>query len=138
MLEGGMKLQRIMVILFALALLFMSSGVALEANIAQYGALNTRGAGIDPGAEALAMWLSALATLGALLLLIGAIFSLVRVSQRRQWRWLIVLLVLLPASLYAFLQAGFEADVLAALASLLAPLVYLGYSVKAWSEPRRG
>jgi hypothetical protein len=56
----------------------------------------------------------------------------------RRWSWLIVLLVLLPASLYAFLLAGFEADVLAALASLLAPLVYLGYSVKAWSAPRRG
>jgi hypothetical protein len=31
-----------------------------------------------------------------------------------------VLLVLLPVSLYAFLQAGFEADLLATLASLLA------------------
>jgi hypothetical protein len=86
--------------------------------------------------ETLATGVSDLAVLGLLLLVLGAVMSLLRVGRRHQWGWLAVLLALLPACLYAFVKAGFEADVVAGLISLLAPLAYLAYTLRAWPASR--
>jgi hypothetical protein len=129
-------MRRFVAVLFVLALLFMSAGVALDANVAVYGPLNMRGGGVDSRTEAVAMGVSALAELGVLLLVIGAIPNLIRVTRQHQWGWLIVLAVLLPAGTYAFLNAGFEADVLSGVVSLIAPAAYLLYSLRAWPALR--
>ena len=81
------------------------------------------------------MAVSTLAVVGALLLVVGAVLNLPRAFWQRQWGWLAVLVVALPVSLYAFLKAGFEADVLAGLISLLAPVAYLAYALRAWPAP---
>jgi hypothetical protein len=85
----------------------MASGVALDANIAQYGALNTRPGGISPQQEAIVSYISTAAFLGLLLLLVTAILGVIAAGRRHQWGWLIVFVVLAPAALIAFIQAGF-------------------------------
>jgi hypothetical protein len=126
-------MRRILTILALLSLLLMASGVALDANIAQYGALNTRPGGIRTQEEAVASGISATAFVGMVLLLVTAIVGIILAGRRHQWGWLIVFIALAPAGVIAFLQAGFEADVPSGLASLIAPVVYLLYSL----EPRR-
>ena len=122
-------MRRTLTILAALTLLLMTAGVVLDANVAQNGAVNTRPGGTSPQAEAIVTAVSAAAELGLLLLLVCAVLSLILAARRHQWGWLVLLVVLAPAALFAFLQAGFEADVLAGLASLLAPAGYLLYSL---------
>jgi hypothetical protein len=126
-------MQRILTILALLSVLLMACGVALDANIAQYGALNTRPGGISPQEEAIASGISTAAFLGILLLLVAAILGIILAGRRHHWGWLIVFIALAPAGVIAFLQAGFEADVPSGLASLIAPLMYLPYGL----EPRR-
>jgi hypothetical protein len=131
-------MQRATLILFALALLFMSAGVALDANVAQYGAFNTRVGGENQTTETLVMWISNLTLAGVLLLILGAAMVLLHAGWRHQWGWFSILLVLVPIGLYAVLLAGFTANVAAGVVSLLVPIVYLAYSVRAWSEPHQG
>jgi hypothetical protein len=126
-------MQRILTILALLSLLLMASGVALDANVAQYGALNTRPGGVSPQEEAIASGISDAAVVGVLLLFVSAILGIVLTGRRHQWGWLIAFVALVPAAVIAFLQAGFEADVTSGLVALVAPVVYLLYSL----EPRR-
>jgi hypothetical protein len=126
-------MQRILTIVALVSLLLMASGVALDVNIAQYGALNTRSGGISPQEEAIASGISTAAFLGMLLLFVTAVLGIILAGRRHQWGWLLVFVALAPAAVIAFLQAGFEADVPSGLASLVAPVVYLLYSL----EPRR-
>jgi hypothetical protein len=123
-------MQRALTIVALVALLLMAAGVALDANIAQYGALNTRPGGTTPQGEALVAAVSNAAVLGVLLLLVSAVLGLILAGRRHQWGWLVVFVALAPAAAFAFLQAGFEADVIAGLASLIAPAVYLIYSLR--------
>ncbi|HEV8194818.1 MAG TPA: hypothetical protein VGP82_25480 [Ktedonobacterales bacterium] len=123
---------RALMILAALTLLLMGAGVALVVNIAQYGALKTRSGGASAQDEVVAMILSGAAELGLLLLLVCAILSSILAMRRHQWGWIPVFAVLAPAAILASLQAGFEADVGAGLAALLAPAVYLLYARLSW------
>lgn len=126
-------MQRILTILAALSLFLMASSVALDANIAQYGALNTRLGGISPQEEAIASSISTAAFMGMLLLFVTAVLGIILTGRRHQWGWLVAFIALAPAAVIAFLQAGFEAEVPSGLVSLVAPLVYVLYGL----EPRR-
>ena len=124
-------------VLFALALFFLAAAVALDANVAQFGAFNTRPGGVAPATETLILVVSTVAEVGALLLLAGAVFVLVHATLSKKWIWLAMVLVLVPVSLYAFLKAGFEANVLAGLVSLLAPIACLAYALTVWPARRK-
>ena len=123
-------MQRILTILALAALLLMAAGVALDADVAEFGALNTRPGGATPQAEGIAMAVGIAGELGLLLLLASAILGFILAVRRRQWIWLVLFIAVLPGAIFAFLQAGFEADVVSGLASLIASAVYLLYSLQ--------
>jgi hypothetical protein len=122
-------MRRAITIVASLALVGMGAGVWLAVDISQHGALNSNGVERYPGANTVATVLSAIATMGLLLMLVAAVLSLVRSARHGQWGWFLVILLLIPVGLYGFLDAGFTAHVVSGALSLLAPLASLSYSL---------
>jgi hypothetical protein len=122
-------MRRAIIIVASLALVGMGAGVWLAVDISQHGALNSNGVERYPGADTVATVLSAIATMGLLLMLVAAILGLVHSARHGQWGWFLIMLVLIPVGLYGFLDAGFTAQVAPGLLSLLAPLALLSYSL---------
>ena len=118
-------LQRVATILSGLAFVGMGAGVALAINIAQGGALNTRPGGISAQGDALVSLLSAANVLGLALLIIAAGCCIALAVRRGQWPWAVALALLTVGGLYAAGNAGFNADVLSGVLSLVAPLACL-------------
>jgi hypothetical protein len=118
-----------MIIIASLALLAIGVGAWLAVDISQNGALNTDGVERYPGANTVATVLSAIVIIGILLMLVAVQLSLVHSVRHGQWGWFVVMLVLVPVSLYGVLDAGFTAHVTSAVLSLLAPLALLSYSI---------
>ncbi len=127
-------MRRVITIVASLALVGMGAGVWLAVDISQHGALNTNGVERYPGANTVATVLSDIATVGLLLMLVAAVLSLIRSARHAQWGWFVVILLLIPVGLYGFFAAGFTADVVPGVLSLLAPLAPLTYSLL---PPRR-
>ena len=73
--------------------------------------------------------LSAAVIIGILLMLVGVLLGLVHSVRHGQWGWFVIILVLIPISLYGVLDASFTAHVTSAVLSLLAPLALLSYGI---------
>jgi hypothetical protein len=122
-------MRPMMIIIASLALVGIGAGAWLALDISQHGALNTGGVEGYPGANAVATVLSAAVIIGILLMLVGVLLGMVHSVRHVQWGWFVVILVLIPISLYGVLDASFTAHVTSAALSLLAPLALLSYSI---------
>jgi hypothetical protein len=132
-------MRRVLAILATVSFLFIGAGVALVVDVARNGAINERPVGTAPSDTFVAL-VSDIALLGLIVLLAAAALGLVLAARQRAWVWFATLLILTPLGIYAYLQAGFTADVRAAFAALVAPLVCLLYALRARpsaSEARR-
>jgi hypothetical protein len=122
-------MRRMMIIVASLALVGIGAGAWLAVDISQHGALNTGGVERYPGANTVATVLSAAVIIGLLLMLVGVLLGLLHSVRHGQWGWFVLIVVLIPISLYGVLDASFTAHMTSAALSLLAPLALLSYSI---------
>jgi hypothetical protein len=129
-------MRRVIAALSVLALAGLSAGTWLAVDISEHGALINGDAERYPGANTVGAILSDLALIGALFMVVAAILCLIHSAQHGQRGWFIVILLLVPVSLYSFVDAGFTAHVLTGVLSLLASVATLLYSLQGRQNER--
>jgi len=111
-----------------LALILTGFCLAVGIDIALQGALVTDGIERFPGAAALIPILTLALVLGVGFTLLAAILSLVQSARSRQWIWFILMLLLIPLTLFAWFSLAFG-NLAPGLLVLVLPLVTLLYSL---------
>ena len=121
-------MKKLILVSSILALILTGFCLAVGIDIALQGALVTDGIERFPGAMALIPILTLALVLGVGITLLAAILSLVQSARSRQWIWFILMLLLVPLTLFAWFSLAFG-NLAPGLLVLVLPLVTLLYSL---------
>ena len=113
-----------------LALFLAGLSVAVGIDIALQGALVTDGIERFPGAMALIPILTLALVIGVGCTLLAAILSLIQSARSRQWIWFLLMLLLVPLTLFAWFSLAFG-NLAPGILVLVLPLVTLIYGLLA-------
>jgi hypothetical protein len=121
-------MNKLILVSSILALILTGFCLAVGIDIALQGALVTDGIERFPGAMALIPILTLALVLGVGITLLAAILSLVQSARSHQWIWFILMLLLVPLTLFAWFSLAFG-NLAPGLLVLVLPLVTLLYSL---------
>ena len=126
--SGGRYMKKLIQVSSILALILTGFCVTVGIDIALQGPLVTDGIERFPGAMALISILTLALILGVGFTLLAAILSLVQSARNRQWIWFILMLLLVPLTLFAWFSLAFG-NLVPGILVLVLPLVTLLYSL---------
>jgi hypothetical protein len=121
-------MKKLIIVSSLLALIITGFSVAVGIEIALQGALVTDGVERFPGAMALIPILTLALVLGVGFTLLAVILSLVQSARSRQWIWFILILLLVPLTLFAWFFLAFG-NLAPGILVLVLPLVTLLYGL---------
>ena len=121
-------MKKLILVSSILALIITGFSVAVGIDIALQGALVTDGIERFPGAMALIPILTLALVVGMGFTFLAAILSLVQSARNRQWIWFILMLLLIPLTLFAWFSLAFG-NLAPGILVLVLPLVTLLYGL---------